>query len=165
MYGVLQLAFTIIAICAFLPTYFCYHAALIYQVIKLWFPIYYGSRHQCVKLPQRALRNALGFQQSGGKKLHGHSHVQLARAHLHAQQKARRQESLTSEEGITSVTSDTPVGSPLVSPGRLGGPGGKGLKRGEVEGAGWHGNGLDGQSELRQRVKEAGVDGVGLRAA
>jgi uncharacterized membrane protein YgcG len=81
MYGALQLAFTAAALAAFLPTYFSYPLALGYQLAKVWLPILHGGRHTCEKMPSRLLRQALGFQGSGGGlKLPAHSHVQLLRA-------------------------------------------------------------------------------------
>jgi hypothetical protein len=74
IYGLLQLAFTVISIAAFLPTYFSYELAVIFQIVKIWFPIFYGSRHQCEKLPQVALRQALGFTASGGLRVGGRHH-------------------------------------------------------------------------------------------
>jgi len=86
MYGALQLAFTAACLAAFIPTYFSFTLALLYQLLKLWFPIYHGSRHQCEKVPNRLLRQALGFvgpsaAGAGGLKLPSHAHVQLLRAH------------------------------------------------------------------------------------
>jgi hypothetical protein len=53
MYGLLQLVFTITCIMVFLPTYFSYQLAFVYQVVKVVFPVYYGSRYQMTKVPQQ----------------------------------------------------------------------------------------------------------------
>eukprot|EP00878_Enallax_costatus_P016007 GHUV01016783.1.p1 GENE.GHUV01016783.1~~GHUV01016783.1.p1 ORF type:complete len:261 (+),score=62.45 GHUV01016783.1:953-1735(+) len=52
MYGLLQLLFTVICITVFLPTYHLYALAFVYQVVKVVFPVYYGSRYQMTKVPQ-----------------------------------------------------------------------------------------------------------------
>ncbi|WIA28892.1 hypothetical protein OEZ86_011416 [Tetradesmus obliquus] len=52
VYGGLQLLFTVICCSVFLPTYFSFPLAVAYQVVKVVFPVYYGSRYQMTKVPQ-----------------------------------------------------------------------------------------------------------------
>jgi hypothetical protein len=73
-YGLVQLCFTVISLAAFTPTYFSYEVAVIYQIIKILFPLFYGSRHLCQELPQRALRRAQDAAGSGCPAVGGRSH-------------------------------------------------------------------------------------------
>ncbi|KAI8469372.1 MAG: hypothetical protein J3K34DRAFT_522153 [Monoraphidium minutum] len=126
MYGLLQLAFTAIALTAFLPTYSSFHLALAYQVIKLWLPILYGSRHLCEKQPQRALRNALGFTQSGKRLNHHttHSHGLVRMPSLQRAGSLQRSASLQRVASLQRLASLQRAGSQDAPPRRQGSEGG-----------------------------------------
>ncbi|KAF6259276.1 hypothetical protein COO60DRAFT_1514094 [Scenedesmus sp. NREL 46B-D3] len=64
LYGGLQLLFTVICCTVFLPTYFSFPLAVVYQVIKVVFPVYYGSRYQMTKVPQHVFLRGLQVYQT-----------------------------------------------------------------------------------------------------
>jgi hypothetical protein len=59
MYGMLQLLFTLGTLCFFVPTYYSWHLALVWQVLKFFIPMYYGARHFCHRLIQAAISEGI----------------------------------------------------------------------------------------------------------
>lgn len=46
-YGLLQLAFTLATLLAFIPTYYSFHLAFAWQAVKFGLPLYYGGKYLC----------------------------------------------------------------------------------------------------------------------
>lgn len=61
MYGLLQLAFTLITLTAFQVVHGSFYFAFLWQVAKFVIPVWYGSKVQCEKVPQRAVHQALSL--------------------------------------------------------------------------------------------------------
>lgn len=59
MFGFLQLLFTIGTLLVFIPTYFSWHIALLWQVVKFLVPQYYGARHFCHRLIASAISEGI----------------------------------------------------------------------------------------------------------
>jgi hypothetical protein len=53
--GAFQLVYTLASLVAFLPTYYSFHAALAWQAIKFFVPIYHGAKY----MGQRLIRGAI----------------------------------------------------------------------------------------------------------
>lgn len=63
MYGALQLAFTVGTLAAFVPTFYSWHAAFIWQVFKFALPVYYGAIHLCQRAVKAAISDAVRRRQ------------------------------------------------------------------------------------------------------
>eukprot|EP01024_Parvocaulis_polyphysoides_P022250 TRINITY_DN20640_c0_g1_i5.p2 TRINITY_DN20640_c0_g1~~TRINITY_DN20640_c0_g1_i5.p2 ORF type:complete len:282 (-),score=30.67 TRINITY_DN20640_c0_g1_i5:887-1732(-) len=59
LYGVLQLVFTLVMFLFFIPIYKSFALGLLWQIIKVVVPLFYGSRYQCERLPKFLLTKAL----------------------------------------------------------------------------------------------------------
>eukprot|EP01026_Neomeris_dumetosa_P013267 TRINITY_DN1463_c1_g1_i3.p3 TRINITY_DN1463_c1_g1~~TRINITY_DN1463_c1_g1_i3.p3 ORF type:complete len:102 (+),score=8.97 TRINITY_DN1463_c1_g1_i3:84-389(+) len=59
LYGFLQLLFTLFMFVVFIPVYKSFVIGLLWQVIKVVVPLFYGSRYQCERLPKYLLTKAL----------------------------------------------------------------------------------------------------------
>ncbi|KAF8072782.1 GPC1 [Scenedesmus sp. PABB004] len=59
VYGALQLAFTVLCLVLFVPTYLDWRLALLLQAAKFVVPLYYGCRFAAVKAPQHAFLDGL----------------------------------------------------------------------------------------------------------
>jgi hypothetical protein len=59
MFGLIQLVFTIGCLLLFIPVYNSFILSTVWQVAKFVFPVYYGSRYQCEKVPKHAMMKAL----------------------------------------------------------------------------------------------------------
>eukprot|EP01025_Chloroclados_australasicus_P068792 TRINITY_DN958_c0_g1_i3.p2 TRINITY_DN958_c0_g1~~TRINITY_DN958_c0_g1_i3.p2 ORF type:complete len:486 (+),score=50.96 TRINITY_DN958_c0_g1_i3:89-1459(+) len=59
LYGALQLVFMLVMFVGFIPVYKSFALGLLWQIIKVVVPLYYGSRYQCERLPKYLLTKAL----------------------------------------------------------------------------------------------------------
>ncbi|CAL5222529.1 g4904 [Coccomyxa viridis] len=64
MYGLVQAIFTVSVLIFFIPIYYNFYLSLLWQVLKVVFPVYYGAQYQCVKMPRHAVIKALKAQQN-----------------------------------------------------------------------------------------------------
>lgn len=54
MYGLTQLVFTVICLAGYAVVHHSFKLGMLWQVIKVVAPVYFGSRYQCEKLPQHS---------------------------------------------------------------------------------------------------------------
>lgn len=58
-FGVFQMLFTLVTLLLFIPTYFSWHVAFLYQTAKFMIPTYFGARHMCTRLIDTAVREGV----------------------------------------------------------------------------------------------------------
>ncbi|GIM01115.1 hypothetical protein Vretimale_5960 [Volvox reticuliferus] len=66
MYGLLQLAFTLVTQALAVVTYHSFAAATLWQVVKFLVPLYLGACHQCQRLPAQQLRAVMASLAAAG---------------------------------------------------------------------------------------------------
>lgn len=59
LFGLLQLVFTLGCLCLVIPVYKSFTLSLIWQFLKVVFPIWHGARYQCEKKTKHALQRVL----------------------------------------------------------------------------------------------------------
>ena len=69
MYGFLQALFTLGTLAVFVPTYYSWHIALLWQVFKFLLPMYYGARHFCHRLIQAAISEGIRNRRAEARRL------------------------------------------------------------------------------------------------
>lgn len=58
-FGIFQTLFTLGTLFLFIPTYFSWHLAFLYQAVKFMIPTYFGARHMCTRLIDKAISEGI----------------------------------------------------------------------------------------------------------
>ena len=58
-FGIFQTLFTLGTLILFIPTYFSWHVAFLYQTAKFLIPTYFGARHMCTRLIDKAISEGI----------------------------------------------------------------------------------------------------------